>query len=85
MKKKSFLEIILNFLRIKRYRGYKKNKPNNVKIKDRNTPFLHSKTNITTTELLKVLQRAKLSTSLFDYKKWSISWPDYLKYLEEDN
>ena len=85
MKKKSFLEIILNFLKIKRDRGDKKNKSNNMILKDIKNPLFHSKTNITTTELLKVLQRAKASSSLFDYKKWLISWSDYMKYLEEDN
>ena len=94
MKKKSLLEIILNFLKIKRSKGDKINKSNNMKLKDiKNplshskilTPLFHSKTNITTTQLLKVLQRAKSSSSLFNYKKWSISWEDYMKYLEEDN
>ena len=81
MKKKSLLEILLNFLKIKRYKSHKKRK---VKIKDVK-PFLTSKTNITTTELLKLLQRAKSSSSLFNYKEWSISLEDYMKYLEEDN
>ena len=94
MKKKSFLEKILNFLKIKRSKRDKIKKSNNMKLKDIKsplshskilTPLFHSKTNITTTQLLKVLQRAKSSSSLFNYKKWSISWGDYMKYLEEDN
>tara|TARA_Y100001935_G_C17035166_1_gene374457 strand:+ start:320 stop:598 length:279 start_codon:yes stop_codon:yes gene_type:complete len=92
MKKKSFLEKILIFLSIKRKKT-DKDKYNNIKLKNVNsflsyskisTP-LHSKTNITTTKLLKVLQRAKSSSLLFDYEKWSISLEDYMKYLEEDN
>ena len=94
MKKKSFLEKILHFLNIKRSKIDKINKSNNMKLKDIKSPLSHSriltplfrsKSNITTTQLLKVLQRAKSSSSLFNYKKWSISWEDYIKYLQEDN
>ena len=93
MKKKSFLEKIYIFLKIKRWKTGKINKHNNIKLKNANSLLsyskvsspLHFKKNITTTQLLKVLQRAKSSSLLFDYKKWSISLEDYMKYLEEDN